>query len=65
MLLLIGRSLFKNLGDLNEAVFPGLGSIICIFVARLGFTRECFLQILFGFGAFQFAYISHHKYLHK
>ena len=52
-LFIIGR-LFKDLGDLDIAVFLGLGSKVGVLVAGLGFTGEGLLEVLLGLGSFQF-----------
>ena len=41
MLLFIGGRLQKEVCDLNKSFFFRLGSVECVLIARLGFTRKC------------------------
>ena len=54
VLLLVGGSLLKNLGDLDIAVLLGLGGKVGVLVAGLGLAGKCGPQIGFGLASLQF-----------
>ena len=54
MLFFVGGRLFKYFGDLHVAVLFGLGGIVGVLVAGLGFPGKCFLEILLRFCSFEF-----------
>ena len=50
---LVGGGLFEDLGDLDVAVFLGLGGVEGVLVTGHGLPGECFQEVLFGLGSFQ------------
>ena len=54
VLLLVGRSLLKDGGDLLKAVLLGLRCKIGVLVARLRFACKCGHEVLFGLAALEF-----------
>ena len=53
VLFFVGGGFFEDLGDLDVAVLLGLGSVVGVLVAGLGFASEGFQEVLFGFGSFE------------
>ena len=49
MFLLITGSFFEKVGDLVVAFLAGLGGVVSLLVAGLGFASECSHQVGFGF----------------
>ena len=49
----VGASLGEEFGYLLIAVFFGLGRVVFVFDASLGFASEGFAQVFFGFGTFE------------
>ena len=53
MLLLVGRGLLEDLGDLHIAILLGLGRVIGVLVASHGLAGESLLEVPFGLGSFE------------
>ena len=51
--LFVGGGFFEDLGNLDVAVFLGLGGVESVFVAGHGLPGEGFEEVLFGFGSFE------------
>ena len=51
VLLLVGRGLLEDLGDLHVAILLGLGCVVGVLVASHGLARKGLLEVPFGLGS--------------